>query len=163
MTILHYMEEGADLSDFVIKSIKKLLTDEISDLVEESVREEFHFLKRLVNDYNSGRNRFDKSGESLYAVYGSSGKIIGVCGLNQDPYSQNCSVGRIRRLYISKSYRRLGIAGKFVEEVIQEAKKHYSVLVLTTDNPEADLFYQRLGFSTEPVYQNSTHHLELGD
>lgn len=107
------------------------------------MREEFHFLKRLVNDYNSGRNRFDKIGEKLYAVYDGSGRIIGICGLNQDPYSQDPYVVRLRRLYISKSYRRLGIARQFIEEAIQEAKKHYSVLVLTTVNPEADLFYQR--------------------
>ncbi|XEC93028.1 hypothetical protein AB6A23_16775 [Paenibacillus tarimensis] len=56
--------------------------------------EGFRHLKRLVNDYETGVNKIDKEGEALFIAY-QNGNIVGVCGLNRDPYANCDEVGRV--------------------------------------------------------------------
>lgn len=136
------------------------LPEGVLKLVEESNSEGFRHLKRLVDDYNTGTNRFDKQGEALFIACVED-QIVGVCGLNQDPYLHNEAAGRVRRLYISKDFRRFGVGRLLMVEVIEEAKKHYKTLSLKTDNPVADSFYCSLGFSKKIIDERATHCLRL--
>lgn len=137
-----------------------LETNKIMKLVEESTIEGFRHLKRLVSDYEAGTNRFDKDGEALF-IATKNGDIIGVCGLNQDPLAGSKEVGRVRRLYVLPDARRFGIGRLLMEAVITEAKNYYRMLVLKTDNPVADLFYQSIGFSVKADSENDTHFVRL--
>ena len=66
----------------------------------------FRFLDRLVNEYKNGTNNFNKPSEALYGVYTHEGILIGIGGLNIDPYTKGQKVGRVRRFYISKKIRK---------------------------------------------------------
>ncbi|WP_307205381.1 GNAT family N-acetyltransferase [Paenibacillus harenae] len=84
-----------------------------------------------------------------------------MCGLNQDPYANSNEVGRVRRLYVSSRVRRFGIGKMLMDSVIAEARKCYTMLVLKTDNPVADVFYHSIGFTVITDPKNETHYLRL--
>jgi len=148
------------LKDVSIQRLHRLDLNEIAHLAQESRDEGFRHITRLSEQYESGTNRFDQPGEALFAARDRE-RIIGICGLNQDPYSMTAGVGRVRRLYVSKLYRRHGVARWLMEQVIEEAKRHYSVLVLKTDHPIADRFYDSLGFISMGDNDNVSHMLRL--
>jgi GNAT superfamily N-acetyltransferase len=158
-------EQSGDLEYHRRKEIIKIMAVDldkanIADLVIESLNEGHRHIQRLHEEYESGKNRFSGSGEALFAAF-LNDRIIGICGLNKDPYLAETGMGRVRRLYVLNAYRRHGVGRKLVNAVIQEAKKYYTVIVLRTDNPVADKFYRSLGFSDQPKYAHSTHHLQL--
>ncbi|MBD7971056.1 GNAT family N-acetyltransferase [Paenibacillus sp. Sa2BVA9] len=90
------------MTECLIAKVKHLDTHKLMQLVDESKSEGFFHLERLVTDYGTGTNTFDKNGEALFLVLKNS-EIVGVCGLNQDPFSDSKKVGRVRRLYVSPS------------------------------------------------------------
>jgi hypothetical protein len=77
-------------------------------LVLESEAAGHPFLRRLVDEWASGRNRFDRPGEVLLAARVGE-RLAGVCGLNVDPYAAATGVGRVRHLYVCLADRRLGV------------------------------------------------------
>lgn len=152
--------EGVNLADFLVTEVKDINVDDIHDLVLESEKEGFRFVRRLYDDYVSGENRFDRDGEALFVAH-LMDQIVEICGLNQDPYSQISYMGRVRRLYVHPEFRKYGVGSQLVSNVILEAKRFYATLTLRTDNPVADQFYRTIGFSTVHVPDNATHWLSL--
>lgn len=148
------------MNEIIILKVNHLDTHKLKQLVVESAGEGFRHIKRLVTDFETGANKFDKDGEALFIAYQSS-EVVGVCGLNQDPYMNSKKVGRVRRLYVSKKVRRFGIGRMLMDSVITEARKHYNMLVLKTDNPIADTFYRFIGFSVNINSENDSHFLLL--
>jgi GNAT superfamily N-acetyltransferase len=144
-----------------VKQIKNLFQVDLSNLVNECKEEGFRFLERLVNDYKNGTNNFDKPGEVLYGIFDEEGVLIAIGGLNIDPFSNEQKIGRLRRFYVSKNYRRIGLGGILLKKIIFDAKNYYNILVLHTDTEQADKFYTSLGFTKENTYPNSTHCLNL--
>ncbi len=133
---------------------------DIYSLIAESQAEGHRHLTRLLDEYESGANRFKEPGEALFiAIHKAT--IIAICGLNRDPYSKNKSVGRVRRLYVSRPFRRTGVAQKLMKYVIDLARENFEILVLRTDNPIADLFYKKLGFIDKTNDEGSSHYLIL--
>lgn len=131
-----------------IDSIRLILPTSSPDwdeLVDESLFEGYKHVKRLADDYRSGTNRFDQPGEALYGAFVQD-KLVAVGGLNQDPYSETRDIGRVRRVYVLPAYRRYGIGRKLMEAIVQEATRHYRIVTLRTDNPDADALYQSIGF-----------------
>lgn len=129
-------------------------------LVKESLSQGFRFIERLVREYCSGLNRFDQPGEVLFTV-SVQGAIVGIGGLNRDPYFHDPHVGRLRHLYVESVWRECGVGRLLVTQLIYEATQHYQLLTLRTDTAIADAFYQKLGFKTHPHWQHTTHHLQL--
>lgn len=121
------------------------LPNGIDRLVSESKQEGFRFLNRLVADYHSGENRFNKPGEALLSVSLTAG-LIAIAGLNIDPYS-NPGIGRVRRVYVSKSARGQGIGAALIRQIESKALASFSELRLFTDNKDADIFYCKLGYN----------------
>lgn len=70
---------------------------DLDPLLEDSQQEGFRFLTRLSREYLNGENRFDKPSEGLYGVFNEKDVIVGIGGINIDPYSKNPRVGRVRR------------------------------------------------------------------
>lgn len=132
----------------------------ISHLLEESLSQGFRFLERLVQDYRSGLNCFEKPGEVLLTASFQS-TVIGVGGLNQDPYFNDSKIGRLRHLYVQSGWRRRGVGRLLVHHLIHEASQHYQLLTLRTDTPAGNQFYQKLQFKTQPNWEHTTHHLQL--
>jgi GNAT superfamily N-acetyltransferase len=115
--------------------------------VIDSEQEGWTFVRRLAVEIISGENRFDRPGEMLFVAH-RSGVIVGTCGLNIDPYIDDPSVGRVRRLYVDRSARRLGVGRCLVGAVTDAAKVRFRTLRVRTKNPAAARLYERCGFLT---------------
>ena len=135
-------------------------SDRLADLVVESQREGFAFVRRLVNEWESGDNRFDRPGEALFAAV-ADGRVVGVCGLNVDPYLPGGRVGRVRHLYVAAAFRRRGIGAGLVEAVIRTAHGTFDRLRLRTDSEPAARFYESLGFRRTDDEPDGTHDRDL--
>ncbi|MFJ8066043.1 GNAT family N-acetyltransferase [Psychrobacillus sp. NPDC096426] len=149
------------MGEFKVKEINDLLTDDIFHLVQESKIEGFHFLDRLTNDYKGGTNTFSEPGEFLVGAYNKYGAQVAVGGLNIDPFSDCQKIGRLRRFYVGKDYRRNGIGTVLLKDIVSKATCYYDVLVLHTDTIKADKFYTAFGFVKDSKYPNTTHFLNL--
>lgn len=136
------------------------LPSELEALVDLSLREGLRFLQRLIEEWASGANRFTKPGEALFAAWHGS-QVVGVCGVNRDPYTPDPAVGRLRNLYVVPPYRRRGVGRALVLRALSRARGHFRVVRLRTDIDEAGLFYRALGFAPTLDAVNATHQLSL--
>jgi GNAT superfamily N-acetyltransferase len=121
----------------------------IESLVDESKQEGFEFVQRTIDDWNSGANRFRQAGEGFWGLVSGAG-LIGMGGLNIDPYVEDAGTGRVRHLYIRQAYRRKGCAALLMNTIIERAQLHFHLLRLFTANPGAAVFYEKLGFEHLP-------------
>jgi GNAT superfamily N-acetyltransferase len=135
-------------------------TDCLGGLIAESQTLGLGFLRRLADEWVTGANRFDAPGEVLL-VARIDDTIVGVCGLNVDPYAGRQNVGRVRHLYVLQAHRRRGVGRQLVAAVLRAARGRFDRLHLRTGNPDAARLYEELGF--RPVgADHDTHVLELG-
>ncbi len=130
----------------------------LEELVKDSLEEDHQFLRRLINDYDSGLNRFNKLGESLYLAI-IDNEIAGIGGLNQDPYINDNRFGRVRHLYVLRKFRMQGVGKALLKKIINEASKYYLVLGLRTNNETADLMYCSNGFTKGHFFDHVTHYM----
>jgi GNAT superfamily N-acetyltransferase len=117
----------------------------IYSLVNEAKHSGRDFIQRMIDDWNSGANKFARPGEKLWGLV-SAAELIGIGGLNRDPYTEDINAGRVRHLYILQAYRRKGYATMLMNVIISNARPHFTALRLFTDNPLAAEFYEKLGF-----------------
>lgn len=78
-----------------------------ASLKAQSVEEHYNMLRRLEANWLSGENRFDLPGEKLLGVFARE-ELVGIGGLNRDPFSADERAGRIRHLYLSPAWRGKG-------------------------------------------------------
>jgi ribosomal protein S18 acetylase RimI-like enzyme len=127
---------------------------ELQCLIDESKRIGYNFLQRAIDDWYSGVNRFDKPGEKLWGLF--IGKdLIGVGGLNKDPYTLAPKTGRVRHLYVREARRREGYATLIMNKIMEMASYNFTVLRLFTDNAGASAFYEKLGFKQTEEFKAS--------
>jgi GNAT superfamily N-acetyltransferase len=119
----------------------------IEPLLVEAEQQGFEFMRRLVEDWASGANRFNRRGECILGAF-SDGQLLGVAGLNRDPYVDADGVGRLRHLYVLASARRLGVGSLLVHHILQDAERSFRVVRLRTTTAAAAAFYLRLGFAS---------------
>lgn len=142
-------------------TLKKLdpETEAFAALAEESRREGYWMLVRLLEGWRDGRNRFSRRGESLLGAW-RRGRLAGVCGLNVDPYVEKRREGRVRHLYVNADDRRNGVGRLLVEAVVDKAKRYFPVLNVRAP-AEAFPFYEALGFLRVEGEEFFTHCMEL--
>jgi GNAT superfamily N-acetyltransferase len=145
---------------FSVIRLDDLPPDRLAELVAESERDGLAFLRRLVEEWESGDNRFDRPGEALFAAV-EGGRVVGVCGLNFDPYFSAGRVGRVRHLYVAAEFRRRGIGTELVAAVIMTARGTFDRLRLRTGSESAAGFYESLGFRLCAEEPACTHVLVL--
>ena len=143
-----------------IEQVNDLPIDKLSSLVTEAADTGFHALARLVAEWQSGRNRFDRRGEAIF-IATENGHIVGVCGLNRDPYLGDPTVGRLRHLYVAVDHRRKGIGSRLVRAIVAEARGRFVRLRLRTDSPDADTFYRSLGFTAFTAEPACSHNVMI--
>ncbi len=141
-----------------IVRIQELELNALEELRAESSREGFRFVERLCDEWVSGANRFNAPGEALFVAV-ADGQVVGVCGLNCDPYACDPHVGRVRRFYVARAYRRRGIGRALLESVITSARDHFSLLRARTD--ASSDFYIARGFRRITSEPEATHVLAL--
>ncbi|MGE7881893.1 GNAT family N-acetyltransferase [Bacillus sp. NPDC094077] len=148
------------MKDTHIQQIEDLMTCEHDYLVQENKDEGFNFLIKLISEYENKINIFNKTGECLYGIFQGE-KLIGIGGLNEDPYTEDNKIGRLRRFYIAKNYRRKGLGRLLLGRILSDAKKYFTIVVLNTDTEQGDQFYTSNGFVKGTIYVGSSHYLNL--
>jgi GNAT superfamily N-acetyltransferase len=134
-------------------------SSDLGVLVTESEAAGMRLVRRLLDEWRDGSNRFDRPGEVLFGAW-LDAELVGVGGLNIDPYAGDPRVGRVRHLYVLVAARRLGVASALMAEIISAARGRFQTLRLSTTNPAAGRLYESLGF--RPVNQpHCTHVLSL--
>ncbi|PEI62965.1 GNAT family N-acetyltransferase [Bacillus wiedmannii] len=155
-----HIKGGIYLKDIHIQQIEDLMIYEYDYLIEESKEEGFNFLIRLISEYENKINIFNKTGECLYGIFQGE-KLIGIGGLNEDPYTENNKISRLRRFYIAKEYRRKGLGRLLLVRIISDAKKYFNIVVLNTDTVQGDKFYTSIGFVKGIKFVGASHYLNL--
>jgi len=142
-----------------IETLHDVAPDRVRDLLADSEAAGSRIVRRLVDEWADRTNRFDRPGEALFAA-SVGGRLVGVCGLNVDPYVGDSRVGRVRHLYVLTSFRGRGVGRQLVTRVIESACDRFDRLRLRTNNEAAARLYEALGFR---AYGESTftHALEL--
>jgi GNAT superfamily N-acetyltransferase len=121
------------------------LRPDVNELRAEAIGDGFQFIARLITDWESGSNRFDQPGECFLGAF-SGVELVGVDGLNSDPYISGGTTGRIRHLYVRRSTRGQGVGSALLRRLLDEAKGAFDLVRLRTDTREAAAFYLSHGF-----------------
>ena len=143
-----------------IERLSELPSEALGPLVADSEQAGLRFVRRLAEEWASGRNRFDRSGEALFGAV-VEGRMVGVCGLNVDPYTTAPRVGRVRHLYVLSAYRKLGLGQRLVAEVVVAAQGTFGTLRVRTENEGAARLYERMRFRRCADLADCTHLMEL--
>jgi GNAT superfamily N-acetyltransferase len=148
------------VADSVQISAVATLPDGILELLETSLSEGHKLVERLVDEWDDGSNRFDRPGEiALEARFAA--RLVGVGGLNRDPYVDDSHVGRIRHLYVSPDVRGMGVGRALVVALVDHARGRFDRVRLRTTRPGVSQFYLGLGFEETPDEEDSTHQIRL--
>ena len=115
----------------------------LAAMEREAIGEEFGMITRLREEWESGANRFEGEGEILLAIFRAD-TLLGIGGLNRDPYVSDPRVGRLRHFYVMKAERHCGIGRTLVERLLGHAAGNFDSVRLWTDR--AGSFYDRVGF-----------------
>ena len=129
------------------------------ELRSQSMAEGFNMLRRLEDNWHSRHNRFDRPGEKLIGAY-ANGLIVGVCGLNIDPFTQAAGVGRLRHLYVDTEWRKYRVGSSLLSEILKDAG-HWFDFINTNAPSSAFTFYERAGFVALSGIDKVTHQLCL--
>src|SRR6266478_1845400 len=147
--------------EVVVARVFDLLADALSPLVAESEQEGWRFVRRLADEWAAGTNRFDRPGEALVAAWVDRA-LVGVCGLNVDPYAGDPAIGRVRRLYVLRAFRGRGVGHLLVLAVLQSARTWFWSLRVRTESAAAGRLYEQFGFVPVVGAPDCTHTLVLG-
>jgi GNAT superfamily N-acetyltransferase len=150
---------GSEPGPALIERLRGLPPDRVSDLLAESEEAGSRIVRRLVDEFADRTNRFDRPGEALFGA-SIAGRLVGVCGLNIDPYAGDARVGRVRHLYVLTPLRRHGVGRQLVGLVIEAARDRFESLRLRTNNPAAARLYEVLGFRAQEA-RDYTHVMDL--
>jgi GNAT superfamily N-acetyltransferase len=145
----------------VIERLHDLPIGSLGVLIAEGEHTGSRFVRRLAEEWATGVNRFDRPGEVLFGAWIDE-QLVGVCGLNVDPYGAEDRVGRVRHLYVLSAFRRLGVGRRLVTEVLVAARGRFDIVRLRTTNPSAARLYEALGFRPSGEAGGAaTHVMEL--
>lgn len=147
----------------MILTIEKFdhLPQDIIQLVDASEKEGFVFVRRFVDEWVSGENIFDKPGEFIVGAYDAN-SIIGICGVNKDPYTALSGVARLRHLYVDIDYRDNGIGRQLVRYCLRKASMYFQTIRLRSASSNTDQFYKSAGFKLVSE-STATHKMRLVD
>lgn len=121
------------------------LPPDMGRLVALSEAEDFAMVARMVQRWSDGSNRFDKPGEALVEAR-SGGFLVGIGGINVDPYLDDPNVGRIRHLYVDPAFRGQSIARGIVERLVALSDGRFDRVRVRAGPPGAGAFYDAIGF-----------------
>lgn len=148
------------MTDLKITPLDTLTLEHLRPLLDESLSEGYEFLERLWSEYESGVNRFERTGEILLGVF-EEDRLIAIGGLHGDPYLREETIGRIRHVYVLNAWRGQGVGRRLLAALIEATRPHYHTLTLRTLTSDAAAFYTAIGFETSPRFENATHWLQL--
>jgi ribosomal protein S18 acetylase RimI-like enzyme len=148
-------------NEVAVARLFDLSASALAPLLAESEREGWRFVRRLADEWAAGTNRFDRPGEALLAAQ-VAGALVGVCGLNIDPYAGDPAIGRVRRLYVLGAFRRRGVGNILMQAILQSVRNSFRSLRVRTQSAAASRLFELLGFVPVVGVPESTHTLVVG-
>ena len=142
------------VADLVVQPIAALPAD-IRGLLETSEAEGHNLVRRLVEEWDDGSNRFDRPGETIFEARVGL-RLVGVGGLNRDPYLDDPDVARIRHVYVAPDVRHTGVGRALVQALVENARHRFKRVRLRTTTPHGSAFYIAIGF--EPIDEPAGTH-----
>lgn len=137
-----------------VEAVTSLDTPDYEALQLDARQTGFMALTRMVDEWRSGVNRFAKPGEVLLAAW-IGDRMVGIGGLNVDPYAGRSNIGRIRRLYVIKPAWRQGVGSCLVSAIESAASVGgMTLLQLRTIDHRSAAFYESLGYA--PIHGEET-------
>jgi GNAT superfamily N-acetyltransferase len=131
----------------------------IEELRREALAESYNFVETLVEECRSGANRYDRAGETLLGCFDGA-VLVAVGGLNIDPFANDPTVGRLRRVYVRPAWRSRGVGRELVMTLVKTAREHFRRVRLRAETAGAARLYERLGFAAT-ADPDATHEMEL--
>jgi len=145
----------------MIKKITDIRSAGLDQILTESQKNGYGMIERLITEWESGATDFSGENEAYFA-YEKHGEVLGVGGINEEPYLRIKEYGRMRHLYVLKKWRRKGVGREIVSATIEFAKDHYNLMTLMTPKDgSADVFYESLGFKKCDSLERVSHTLIL--
>lgn len=144
-------------------TIRRHVGDEppdLGNLVELASGEGHSFLLRTRVEWLDGTNRFDRPGEGFFLAFADRGTVVGMGGLNIDPFLSDPTVGRLRHLFVAPEHRRLGVGRRLVDACLGLAAERFVRVRLRTFDPQASSFYRSVGFHSVDE-ETATHTIAL--
>jgi N-acetylglutamate synthase-like GNAT family acetyltransferase len=132
------------------------LPSDLPEWMAAAAREDFEPMQWLRDDWETGANRFSKPGEAFY-IARIEGRLVGVCGVNQEPFADDASIGRLRRLYVLPGYRRMGVGRQLVRRALDDSGEHSSRIRLRTTSEQGAAFFEAIGFRSVAGEAGVTH------
>jgi len=143
-----------------IQKVTSLTLELLRPLIEPSLAEGYNFVQKLWEEYESGKVTFTGEGETLLGGY-IDGKLVAIGGIHADPYLNQPHIGRIRHVYVLSEYRRTGIGKGLVLGLMESASETFTTVTLRTPTDHGRAFYNAIGFSGAPKYENATHWMDI--
>ena len=144
------------LAGIEVLRVDSLPDDLDRELAAAAAEEGFSPLLWLKAQWADGTNRFSEPGEAFF-VARAGARLVGVCGLNRDPYARGHASGRLRRLYVLPEFRRRGVGRCLVLAALDHAHGHFDAVNLRTLDPRSAAFFETLGFARVEGVQSVTH------
>jgi len=135
------------------------LPEGLTSLADEAEGEGIRNVGVLVQRWTDGTERFDGAGERLLVAI-AAGAVVGVGGLSRCPDVEGAL--RVRRFFVSPSWRRRGVARALATDLIDTGLTHVGIITCNARASDAaGPFWERMGF--EPVHiEGITHLLRRG-
>lgn len=138
-----------------------LAIEPLVSLAAAAEHEGHRFIERLLAEWRDGSNCFALPGELFLGAFGGD-RLIGVGGLNRDPYGSDAGVGRLRHLYVLRAHRRHGVGRLLIARLLGETTGRFHTIRLRTEAAAAARFYLACGFRLSRA-AHATHELALDD
>ncbi|MDN4607867.1 GNAT family N-acetyltransferase [Sporosarcina highlanderae] len=146
---------------YFVERVNDLNALDIGKLVQESEKEGYRFVTRLVSEFEDGTNTFSKPGEALFCVVSEEGEVVAIGGINESPFAQDAGIARLRRFYVLEKVRRQGVGTLLQQEIVDYAKNQFKEITVRTDSAKADAFYRACGFEFDDSASETTHILRF--
>ncbi len=144
--------------DFSIIPITPHFQDAAKQLVLDGLKERFGFLDRSLNpDLNDILGHYSQSGIFLIGL--CNGRVVCTGALT----NEDGGIGRIQRMSVQPSFRRIGLARRMIESLETEAaEKGYTHLILETNNDwgSAISFYKAKGYQLDWKDDQRSHFIK---
>ena len=144
-----------------ILRVSQMPISDWNSLLKASLGEGFRFLRRLEDEWASGQNQFSRPGEGLFQIRNANHELLGIGGINQDPYAMSQEIGRLRRFYILPSYRGHGLGKTLLTHILTSVQSDFSLVYLRTDQVRAAGFYESMGFERLTDHPSASHRMSL--
>ena len=128
----------------------------LAALVAESHAEGIRNVDVLIERWVDGSERFDDDGEALWVAIamtrdaGDDEEVVGIGGLSRCPTVPGAL--RVRRFYVSSSYRRRGVARSLADAAVGHATGRCHVITCNARASDAaGPFWESMGFTPVDV------------